>query len=336
MAIGDDAKVAVRSYVAVGKETTFGTYASATSALEAISCTFRTDIESEKLDTFGPNRGFTKRVQLNKVVGGTLEAYLHPIDSVLMLAAAMGGGITTSSETGATLHAMNGGNFDTTPGSLSFNVRKGSDHTWRYSGGRVNVLTIAANVGEPVRLTAEFVFKDSTQQADDISAALSISSVQPFVYTGGVLRYATTEALANTTTAEERIQGFELTVNNNFDVDAGRELGTNIPRVIPAKRRDVQLKVMQRFDTTTTYNRFIQATQGSIELQFSGDSMTAEYAHLCRIRLPKVFLNSPDPELGGADEVLSSEITYDVLVDSPSTLTGADIKIAVRNSVAAY
>src|SRR5688572_8047462 len=113
MAIGDEAKVGVNSYVALGKESTFGTYASATTAIEALSCTFRTDIESIKLDTFGPSRDYMKRVQTNKAVGGALEQYLHPQESVLIIAAALGGGIGTSSLTSAATHSITAGNFDT-------------------------------------------------------------------------------------------------------------------------------------------------------------------------------------------------------------------------------
>jgi hypothetical protein len=46
MAIGDSASPAVQSYIAVGKETSYGTYASATTAIEALSCAFRTEVES--------------------------------------------------------------------------------------------------------------------------------------------------------------------------------------------------------------------------------------------------------------------------------------------------
>lgn len=332
MAIGDGAQVGVQSYVALGKESTYGTYASATTAIEAISCTFRTDIESEKLETFGPNRGYTKRVQKNKMVGGTLEKYAHPED-LLILISALGGGFSFTSATSAGIFSMSSGNFDTAPSSLSFNVRKGDTHVWRYMGGRVNALTVSANVGEVVKLSAEYIFKDSTQLSDNIAGILSISSYAPFVYDEGVFRYNTTETTAATSTSEERIQGFELTINNNLE--EGRELGSDILRVLPPKRRNVEFKINQRFDTSTSYARFIQATQGAVELKFSGSAISSEHNNEMTIRMPKVFLNSPDPEIGGADELLSSEIVYDVLVDSPNTTTGRDIGITIKNQYTA-
>ena len=334
MSIGDGAEVALNSYIAYGKETTYGTYVSATSAIEALSCTFRTDRDSLLLESFGTGtRDFTKRVQTDKKVGGTLEQYAHPQESVLLLAAALGGPVTTSSLTSAATHSLSAGNFNTSTAilGLSFNVRKGSNtnHVWQYSGGKINSLVISAEVGQPVKLSAEFIFKDSTQGTNDLSASLSITSVTPFVYHQGTYKYSDTEANAATTTAEERIQSFELTINNNLE--EGRELGSEVLRVLPAKRRSVELTVTQRWDTLTTYNRFIQNTQGAVELLFTGQSISAEHNHQMTIRMPKVFVKAADPEIAGADELLSHEITYDIVNDDPNTTTGKAIGITIIN-----
>lgn len=339
MAVGSDVKTVLPSYVAVGKESTWGTYASATTAMEFISCSFRTEIESEKLDTIGVHRGFTKRVQLNKNVQGSLEMNLHTIESTPLIANAMGGAVsTTAGSAGSYTHSISAGNMDTGLSSLSFNVRKGASHAFRYTGGRVNVMKISAEAGDVVKASFDLIFKDSTQLSDDISASLSISSVLPMTFVNGVFRYAATEAAAATTTAEEPIQAFELEINNNLAAEsASRQLGSNLLSVLPPTRREVSLTITQRFDTSTTYNRFIQATQGAVELYFRGqDSLTSDYFHEITIRLPKVFQNSADPVLEGADSVLQSEIAYDVLVDNPSTTTGKDIGITIRNNVSAY
>ena len=142
----------------------------------------------------------------------------------------------------------------------------------------------------------------------------------------------------STTTAQECIQGFELEVNNNLAADeASRCLGSNLLRVLPPTRREVSLTITQRFDTTTTFERFIQNTQGAVELFFRGpDSLTSDKFHEITLRLPKVFLNSPDPTLEGADSIIQSEIKYDVLVDNPATTTGKDIGVTVQNNVASY
>lgn len=340
MAVGDGAKAAVQSYVAMGKESTFGTYASATTAVEALSCTFKTERDSQKIESLGRNRGFSRRVFLDKKVSGSLEANLHPEESILLVATALGGGITSSgTSTSGYTHSLTAGNFDTSPSSLSFNHRKGDTHTFHYSGGRINSLKISANVGEPVKLSAEFIFKDSTQLSDDIASSLSISTVGVFTYVHGTFRYAATEANAATSTAAEPIQGFELTINNNLESEKGaRQLGSEVLTILPSRRREVEFKITQRFDTTTALNRFLQATQGAVDLFFRGESIgSTSNFHECTIRLPKVFYNSgADPEVGGPGDIIMAEIPFDVLVDNPYTTTGKDIGITFQNATASY
>lgn len=347
MGVGDLANPAVHSYVAVGKEGTFATYASATTAIEALSCSFRTDIKHQKIDAmFGANRGFARRVSLEKEVKGTLEQYLHPQESILLIANALAGQISSTAQTNSTIHSISAGNFLNSILSLSFNVRKGGAAgnpavaalTYRYQGGRCNQMKIVGDVGQPVKCSFDMIFQDSTQVADDISAILSLSSVQPFTFVGGTFLYGSSEG----SLSQENITHFELTVNNNVKSDKEvRALGTNTVMVLPATRRDISLKVTQRFDTTTVYNRFIQATEGAVELNFSGAAVVAattvsEYFFRMRIRLPRVVQATGDVELKGSGDILAADLEYDVLIDNPSTSTGRDIGLTVINSTSAY
>jgi len=340
MTIGQDAKIGLNSYIALFKETTYGTFPATAetgaSTLEALNIGFATEVVSQKLDQISGTRGYTKRVQLDKNVTGTLEQYLHPEESILMVADALGGGISTSSVTGAYQHVISAGNFDTSPISLSFQVRKGDTHHWQYTGGRVNNLTIAANVGELVKCSYEMVFKDSTQAGSDISSSLSISSVLPFTYVQGTYEYAATEG-SLTSTVAEYINGFELAINNNLISDSGvRALGSNVLQTLAPTRREVTLTITQRFDTTTAWNRFVEATQGAARLIFEGASISAEHNYKCTLVMPKLFLNSPEPTIGAPSDILMSEITFDVLVDNPSTSTGKDIEATFVNATASY
>lgn len=340
MTIGQGYEMGVVSYVAMFKETTFGTFpadgATGASTMEPLSVGFKTEIASQKLETISRNRGATKRVQLDKTVGGTLEQYLHPEESVLPIAVALGGGIASASLSGGFVHSLTAGNFDTSPASLSFQVRKGATNHWQYMGGRVNSLVISANVGEPVKVSYEFMFQDSTQAGTDIASSLSISSVLPFTYVQGAYRYAGTEA-SITSTAIEYIQSFELTINNNIKNDASaRAIGSNIPQVLAPTNRSIEFKMNQRFDTLTAWNRFVDNTQGAIELFFEGQSVSSKQNFTCQIRMPKVFMNTPDPEISGPGDIISSEIVFDVLVDNPSTSTGKDIGFTFINSTASY
>lgn len=344
MTIGGSAKVGVNSYVALFIESTYGTFpataATGASTLEPLSFAVKTDIVSKKLDQISRNRGFTKRVQLDKNVTGSLEQYLHPTESPILLTLGLGGGLVTTANTttGATvwIHSITAGNFSSTVASISCQMRKGDAHHWQYTGGRINSMKIAGTVGELISASYEMIFADSSQTGSNISSSLSISSVLPFTYVNGKYRYAATEG-SLTSTVEEYITGFELTVNNNLISDSNaRALGSNKIQFLPATRRDVEFKVTQRFDTTTQWDRFIAATQGAAELYFEGQSITAGTNQSCRIRLPKLYVNTPDPEVSGANDILISEISFDVVVDNPNTTTGKDIGITVTNNVTSY
>lgn len=339
MAVGSDAKITARSYTAFAKEASFGTYATVTTALEPLSVGFKTEIESQVLETMNVNRGASKRVQTNKNVAGPIESYLHNEQSPAILIAALGPDTVTSAagSTSTFTHSFSSANHATF-GSLSFNTRKGESQVFEYVGGRVSQLTISGEVGEPIRMTAEMIFKDSSLSTNDIGSALSVSTLSPWVYHQAQFIYAATPG-SLTTTAAEPIQSFELVINNNVE-DGGpaRQLGSNLREVLPVKNRSVELTVSQRFDTTTAYNRFTSGTQGSIRIQLDGSiiSGSSSTTHQLIIDLPKVFQNTNDPELGGPGEVLTSEFTYDVLVDNPNTTTGKDIAMTVRNGTASY
>jgi hypothetical protein len=343
---GNNSLEAINSYAAFFKEATFGTYpaSAATGAtfMEFTSCDFKTEIEKRKLDTIG-RRGFVKQVPLAKTVAGAIESHLHPHESVLPLAAALGGGIVSTVVTGtsAYIHTLSAAyqNF-TTPSSLSFNVSKGGS-VFGYKGGRVNTITITAEQGEPVTASYEMVFQDNAVASDgvaDIASNFAISAALPFTFVQGTFRYGATEAGADTTTAVEPIQSFELTINNNVVSDGdARQLGTDTPGVLPPTRRDVEFTTSQRFDTTTSRDRMLANTSGSVILKFTGDSIAATSgSYECEIRLPKVYVAAADAEIGGPDELLKAEISWNVVMDDPNTTTGRDIAITFRNNVASY
>jgi hypothetical protein len=341
MAVGSSATPPIPSYIAFSKEASFGTLASATTAVEAISCSIGVKYKQDRLKTIGPNRGYSKRVQLDKDVVGSIEAYLHPIESVLPVAVALGGGIASSvtAVAGVYTHSITAGNFDTVPSSLSFNIRKGPTFCQQYNGGRVNELKISGAVGEPLKASYAMLFKDNTTGVD-CSAILSVSSALPFTFVGGSFRYDATEGSLTSSVAEP-IQGFELVVNNNIaDGAESRELGTDIRTVLQPTRRDVSLSITQRFDTTTAFNRMIQATQGAVELYFRGQLLTTSGSvtkyYECIVRLPKVYHAEGDPKIGGDEAILSIETALDVVVDNPNTTTGKDIGITFQNQIASY
>lgn len=342
MAVGDEAKVGVRSYVALAPETTYGTNAIASSAstihpFVATNIGIKTEFATQKLDALTTQRGFTRQVQLDKMVTGPLEGHLHAEESALLLINGMGGAYTFNSATGAGIHSISAGNFvDSTDTitSLSINSRKGESTVFQYTGGVVNNLKLAAAVGEAVKITCEMVCQDATHTTIDLSTVLSFSVLAPFTYVNGTYRYDSTEG-SLTSSVAEAIQSFELEINNNLVTDAGmRQLGSRLLSGQPAApRREVNLKVTQRFDTTTSYDRMTQNTAGAAQLFFSGASITSEYNRELTITLPNVRMKNTEPLVEGANEVIQSEIEFDVIVSgNPGTSTSREIGMTLQNS----
>lgn len=343
MSVGDSSQQGVNSYLAFIRETTWGTNpntaGTGATAMEFLACSFKTSFDHEKLDTLG-FRGMTKRVMKNKVVQGNVESYLNPEETPLLIAAAMGAGINNASISAGWSHSMTVGNIVNASISgaafagLTLVERKG-DIVYNYVGGRINSLKITANVNEVAKVSADFIFKDATIGATDIGSTLTYTAALPFTFVNGVYRYQTTEATADTTTAEEPITGFELNINNNLvSDDSARKLGSNLLAVLPATRREVMLKVTQRFDTTTTYNRMVQGTQGAVTLVFTGATITTASTepYYMEIRLPKVFhAAGNDPEVGGSGEIIMADIEFDCLMDSAGS-AGREIGMTVKNT----
>lgn len=340
MAVGDQAKAGVQSFVAFRQESTYGTDAVTTTALqvcEPISIGFKTEFETKKLPSLNKNRAAVKQVQLAKNVMGNLETYLHPEESLHFLINAMGGNYTFTSLTAAGSHSISTGNFASTDTitSLSLHARKGDTHNFRYLGGVINSLKISAKTGEEARVSAEFVFQNSTIGSADLAGALSISTVAPFTYVNGTYRYDATEGSLTSSVAES-IMSFELEIKNNLVTDdKNRALGSQlISGRPPALNREVMLKITQRFDTTTTYDRMVQNTQGAVALFFSGTSISAEYSRQMNIILPNVRHRNTEPTVGGSDEVLTSEIEFDcILSGNAGTSTSREIGMTIINTV---
>lgn len=343
MAQGDQSKVGVDSAVAVRQEATYGTFALTTTSLhplQVISVGLETHFETKKLDQLARSRGFSTQVQMDKICGGPLEMYFHPEESTRLLANAMGGNYSFTSITSAGDHSITAGNFSSTDTitSLSIYVRKGDTHAWRYAGCVINSMKLSASINEPLKMSCEIVAQDSSLSAsDNIVSSFSYSSALPFIYADGTYQYDATEGSLTSSVAQP-IQSFELEVNNNLVTDSkARQLGSRLlSRIPPSTRREIKLKVSQRFDTTTSHTTMLQNTSGSVKLDFNGASISAEYSRRLQIVLPSVRINKSDPIVEGANEVLSAEMEYDILVSGdPGTTTSREIGITLRNALTA-
>lgn len=341
MGIGSGTVLGWGALLGFGEETTWGTRATATSFMEFTSQGLKQSIEEEKLESLGTGRSFARRVQKQIGVEGNIAYNLHPVDAIKLLKHALMGSVT-SAQVGATVaynHTFTAGNLTgITQQGLSFEVKPSSDTTtaFFYSGCRVNSLKITGGVNKPIETEVSLVGQDATTGAFATTTA-AYSPVRPFLFQDATFSFDGSTA-SMTTTSVENIVSFELSIENGLQSDDNaRSLGSQLLTALPPGRREIAFSFVQRYDTTTAFSRFKQGTQGAIRLRFdTGQTIGAALTtYAMYIDLPKVYYNSVENEIGGA-EILTQNVEVSVIGDTTSSANGNDIIISLTNSVTTY
>lgn len=338
MAIGDNTLLGYNSSIGIAEETTYGTKVDSFSYLEFNSEGFSGTEEELKLGSINGGRDFIKRLQLGQTVEGSIEADFNAAEDavVYICKQAMGGTVTSSSlSTGGYSHVLKVGdmesNADTTTSyvkSLTVQVDKGG-RVWDVTGVRVNTLTIKGEVGSPVMFTAEMIGQQFT--ATSSTPVASFSNIVPLEFTN--ITYQRGDSSGNLST--EKIQSFELTISNNLDGDQ-RELGSKSISKLPPLRREVMLKVTQRFDTTTAYDDWLGVSVSAIRIQCTSSDVIGTTGGVYQLQIDcdrAYHTQNPIPQVGGFD-VLSQEIEFSCL--SNNTTTAVPVQLTVQNATASY
>ena len=348
MAVGDSALFAGMSYIAVGRETTLGTAVTASSALICNSFGLTTNQEGKILEEITRSRNYQSRIQQGKKVGGPTEYYFRPDDnaSTFILQNAMGGTITSATGTSETAgglaftHTFNLGHMGSGYSSLTVNCRRGPStggKVFQYNGVRVNELTFTAEIDDALKTSVDFIGIDSTVGATDVESLLTITSADVLNFTRG--RFSIENSFNSlTSTSFWHVQSMELKIMNNLKSDnESRRIGSDILSVLPVGVQTFELKCNIRFDTTTAFDSMIAATKLSCELEFTGPTLTGSALRSgIKFQFPEVYVNTAsEPEIGGPDEVLTSEVTFHVLRDD-TTSTGYAMRALVTNLKANY
>ncbi len=349
MSDGQNANVGFSSYICVGREATFKTYSTCTAGLDFTSASLKTMQEQKVIEAISTKRTYADRISTSKVVEGDLEFYMGADSdaSQYILQNALGGGvIATATATGDTTgsgvfeHTYSLNNFDATYSSLCINHRKGDSTNgkiFEYSGGRVGEITLSGEVDEALKCTSSFVFCDSTVTSNNVSSTLTVTGQTPLSFS--TMRLSVESTFASlTASAFWHVQSFEFGINNALHSDSdSRRIGTSILDVLPPGVATFTFNFSMRFDTLTAYNAMLNETQLSAQLAFQGPTLTgSNLRQQILINMPRIFINDAgDPEVGGPDEILKSDITATVLRDD-STSTGYAVQALVKNKTASY
>lgn len=350
MGVGAGALVGNLSYIAVGRETTYGTYVTGTAGLSFLSASLKLTKEVKILEEIQTSRTNSNSIGLGRSLSGEMEFYWSPKNLACnyLLQNAFGGGpVTSATATGETsggvgfTHTINIANFDQTYSSLSINMRKGdstSAKIFEYSGLRVNELSFMAEIDEALKCNVSMIGKDATNSTNDVSASLqtTTSNQTPLSFVSGRLSIENSPG-SLTSSAYWNVQGFEWKISNNLNADAGaRRIGSDTIEVLPAGMANFEFKATIRFDTTTAIDAMKNGTRLAGEFEFLGDTMAgSSIREGLKIVMPYLLVtDAGDPEIGGPSEILTSEVTFAVLRDP--TTSGYAARALVTNLTSGY
>lgn len=348
MAVGQNVTVGDLSYLAIGRETTYGTYTTCTAGLNFLSSSFKILKENKVLEEIQTSRTNSNYIQLGKTLEGAIEGYFSPRSlacNYLLHNAFGGGAVTSATATGATAgsaafqHTVDINNFLTTYSSLCINTRKGDSSggkVFSYDGLRVNEFSFTAEIDEPLMMSVVLIGRDATLSGSDVSGVLSTSNQVPLSFVNG--RFSVeTSAASLTTTSFWHVQNIEFKMSNNLNSDSSsRRIGSDVLSVLPAGLAQFELKATVRFDTTTALDAMLNGTVLVGEMFFEGSTLPGsnirESIKLSFARL--IVTDAGDPEIGGPNEPLTSEVSFSVLRDP--TANGYAVRATVVNDTTSY
>lgn len=348
MAIGNNVPaMGYESVVGIAKEIAFGTFVTSTTFLEFNTESLKHNIEMIKVETINGTRDLKRIMQGNTVVDGSLEFPFNPAsDAVInIFKQAFGGTLSSAAASGTTsyTHTLNTGNMEDNKVSgdemvsLSIAVRPGATtgaitapKTWCFFGCRVNSLSIKAEAGSPVMITAEIIGKGCSLSST--MPAASFADINPVNFTG--ITYQTGATL--TALSAEYIKSFELTLNNNINTDH-RVLGSREVVQLPPVARDITLKITQVFDTTTAYDTFLANTATAIQIVMNAEQMegaSASSKYTCTVSLPKCYLAGFTPAVKDKGPIIQ-DLEY-TCIYSGATAAAFSAQMTIKNRTASY
>ena len=333
--IGDSALLGGLSYIALGRETTTGTYSTCTALLPCLSASLVTTKENKIIEQIERSRTYSQRTQQMKKIGGDLSFYFQPqlVGCGFLLQNAFIGTITSATATGETVgagaasamdHTFNIGDVYQSFASLCINVRKGdavAGKVFQYSGVRVNEIGFSAEVNDALKCNVGLVGMDSTNAGTDIHTVTMQTTTSLLSFVDGRLSVEASFA-SLTSSSYWHAQSAEWGWSNNLKSDnASGRIGSDVLTVLPAGMATFNLKCKMRFDTLTAHAAMLASTKLSLQLSFQGPTMSgSSIRQQLKFNFPVVYINNAgEPSIGGPNEILSSDVDFHVLRQDDTT-----------------
>lgn len=348
MPVGQGALIGGLSYIALGREVTFGTYSTCTALLPCLSFSLALKTEDKILEQIERSRTYSQHTEQVEKVDGDVSFYFQPqLDAcAFMLQNAFVGTVTSATATGETAgglaftHTFNiGDDYQSYP-SLCINARKGPStggKIFEYAGVRVGEVMFAAEINEPLKCNVGLVALSGTVTANTVLTTTMQTATSALSFVDG--RFSVETSFAScTSTSFWHVQSVEFGWNNNLksDLAAGR-IGSKTLTVLPAGMAVFTLRAKIRFDTTTAWDAMRAGTKLAAQLEFLGPTCTTSSIRQgLKVNFPVVYVHmAGEPTIGGPNEMLTSDVEFHVLRQDDTT-TGFAAQALLTNNKSSY
>ncbi|NNG10217.1 MAG: hypothetical protein HKM92_08585 [Arenibacter sp.] len=348
--IGQGNNEGMYSYLAFGRQTALSAFITAPSAvLEFMSAGLKGNQGKKTIEQVERRRVHAKRVPMGKVIEGEVEGYFFPDNTACawIMQNAFGGAITSATTTGesaggdAFTHTQKIGNvLEQTYSALTILARKGDSltgKTFRYDGMRVGEWGLSAELDDALKFTTSFMGRDFTGGATDNVANLTTAAWECLNFIDGRISVEGTAA-SLTSSSYWHVQSMNFAVGNSLKSgNESRRIGSDLLDVLPPGMASPSLNVTMRFDTTTAIDAMRDNSTLAAEFEFQGPTMTGSNQRIgLKIDMPKIAIeDAGDPEIGGPDEQLVSEVSFTIYHDD-SSAGGYSVKSELTNLIANY
>jgi hypothetical protein len=292
------------------KESTWGTYLAPNRFTEFNSESIKRIID--RIDSAGIRAGKFNKMRSGlyashqKGAAGSIEMELQTKTLGFFMEHLMGTVVTTNPVGGVFVHTGSVGSL--VGKSFTCQVGRpdsaaGTVRPFSYSGGKITGWTIKCAVGEIAVLSFDCDFA-SEDTAQSLVAASIASGLNVLSFIEGTL----TVAAGGVKVREISIQG-----NNGLKTDRFFTGGTKREQLDTGRQYSGSL--VADFEDLTAYNRFVNATEVTLDLLFQGAVITGGHNYQLDINVPVVRFDGETPVVEGKED-LKQPLNFTALDDS--------------------
>lgn len=311
-------------YVALGKESPYGTPVAAARYAESV-CSMKPD-QKWVIPPPIASRAFRKANFGPYRARGSIGAFPVEPENIIgeLLMGAFGAETPSNPYSGVYLHTF--APADTLP---SYTLRMGVEQTQRILAGcLIESLTVKFSHDNDVQATAE-VLSGFVETKDTIGTP-TISTLQALN-----MQQATSTMKIATVDKRTLVYDVEVTIKNNIPFERG-DLSGRTFATSRVGQREVTGKLSAYFDNTTEYDRFIAGTEFTLAIEAVGPVFASTYRYYLDFELRKcIYLSDVSPDVKPQNEPLVIDAPFKAFYDTSGGFN-AEAKAYLENAIPAY